>query len=147
MIDYETYVQIRNYFTRDHLRYSQIANKLGLDQRTVAIWANEKKYRTRKSAQRKSKLDPFKNHIVQMLEKHSYTAQQIYQRIKEDGFEGRITIVEDYVRKVRPPKIKAYLNNPRNLSKRKNFVRNNFSWHLRISTQHPPRAVVSGHPA
>ena len=109
MIDYETYVQIRNYFTRDHLRYSQIANKLGLDQRTVAIWANEKKYRARKSAQRKSKLDPFKNQIVQMLEKHSYTAQQIYQRIREDGFEGRITIVEDYVRKVRPPKIKAYL--------------------------------------
>ena len=109
MIDYETYVQIRNYFTRDHLRYSQIANKLGLDQRTVAIWANEKKYRARKSAQRKSKLDPFKNHILQMLEKHSYTAQQIYQRIKEDGFEGRITIVEDYVRKIRPPKIKAYL--------------------------------------
>ena len=42
MIDYEAYAQIRNYFTRDHLRYSQIANKLELDQRTVAIWANEK---------------------------------------------------------------------------------------------------------
>lgn len=109
MIDYETYVQIRNCFTRDHLRYSQIANKLGLDQRTVAIWANEKRYRTRQSAPRKSKLDPFKNHIIQMLEKHPYTAQQIYQRIKEDGFQGRITIVEDYVRKIRPPKIKAYL--------------------------------------
>ena len=78
MIDYESYVQIRNYFTRDHLRYSQIANKLGLDQRTVAIWANEKKYRARKSAQRESKLDPFKNNILQMLEKHSYTAQQFY---------------------------------------------------------------------
>jgi len=44
MIDYETYVKIRHYFTRDHLRYSQIANILGLDQRTAAIWANEKKY-------------------------------------------------------------------------------------------------------
>ena len=109
MIDYEIYVKIRHYFTRDHLRYSQIANILGLDQRTVAIWANEKRYRARKSTLRKSKLDPFKNHIIQMLEKHPYTAQQIYQRIKEDGFKGRITIVEDYVRKIRPPKIKAYL--------------------------------------
>jgi len=109
MIDYETYVRIRNYFTRDYLKYSQIANELGLDQRTVAIWANEKKYRTRKTTPRKSKLDLFKNHIIQMLEKHPYTARQIYQRIKEDGFEGRITIVEDYVRKIRPPKIKAYL--------------------------------------
>jgi len=40
MIDYEIYVKIRHYFTRDYLRYSQIANILGLDQRTVAIWAN-----------------------------------------------------------------------------------------------------------
>ena len=109
MIDYETYVRIRNYFTRDYLKYSHISNELGLDQRTVAIWANEKKYRARKTTPRKSKLDPFKNHIIQMLEKHPYTARQIYQRIKEDGFEGRITIVEDYVRKIRPPKIKAYL--------------------------------------
>lgn len=31
MIDYETYVQIRNYYTRDHLRYSQVAARLGLD--------------------------------------------------------------------------------------------------------------------
>ncbi len=44
-----------------------------------------------------------------MLEKNAYTARQIYQRITEDGFKGRITIVEDYVRKIRPPKIKAYL--------------------------------------
>ena len=109
MIDYETYVQIRNYFTRDYLKYSQIANKLGLDQRTVAIWANEQRYRSRKTTMRKSKLDSFKNHIIQMLEKHPYTARQIYQRITEDGFKGGITIVEDYVRKIRPPKIKAYL--------------------------------------
>jgi len=92
-----------------YLKYSQIVNELGLDQRTVAIWANEKRYRARKSTPRKSKLDPFKDHIIGMLEKHAFTARQIYQRIKEDGFEGKITIVEDYVRKIRPPEIKAYL--------------------------------------
>jgi transposase len=109
VIDYDTYVQIRNYFTRDYLKYSQIANKLGLDQRTVAIWANEQRYRPRKTVMRKSKLDPFKNQVIQMLEKHPYTARQIYQRVTEDGFKGGITIVENYVRKIRPPKIKAYL--------------------------------------
>jgi len=109
MIDYETYVQIRNYFTRDYLKYRQITNKLGLDQRTVAIWANEQRYRSRKTTMRKSKLDSFKNHIIQMLEKHPYTARQIYQRITEDGFKVGITIVEDYVRRIRPPKTKAYL--------------------------------------
>jgi transposase len=75
----------------------------------VARWANEKQYQPRKSAPRKSKLDPFKNDIVRMLEKHPYTAAQIYQQISRDGFDGGLTIVEDYVRKVRPPKTKAYL--------------------------------------
>jgi len=109
MIDYETYLQIRNYYTRDHLRYSQIADKLGMDQRTVAIWANEKKYRPRKTAFKTSKLDPFKDQIIRLLETHPYSARQIFQRIGEDGFEGGITIVEDYVRKIRPPKVKAFL--------------------------------------
>ena len=109
MIDYETYIKIRNYYTRDHLRYSQIATRVGLDQRTVAIWANEKKYRPRKTALKKSKLDPFKDQIIRLLETHPYSARQIFQRIREDGFEGGITIVEDYVRKIRPPKTKPFL--------------------------------------
>jgi transposase len=109
MIDYETYIQIRNYFERDGLNYGQIANVLALDQRTVARWANEKRYQPRKSTPRRSKLDPFKNDILRMLEKHPYTATQIVQRIRELGFDGGKTIVEDYVRRVRPPKTKAYL--------------------------------------
>jgi transposase len=109
MIDYETYVRIRNYFTRDGLNYSQIADELNLDHRTVARWANEKRYLPRRSAKRPSKLDPFKNDIVRMLEKHPYSARQIYQRIQQNGFDGGITIVTDYVRKIRPPKTKPYL--------------------------------------
>jgi len=44
-----------------------------------------------------------------MLKKYPYTARQVYQRIKEDGFDGRITTVEDYIKKIHPPRIKAYL--------------------------------------
>lgn len=109
MIDYETYVQIRNYFTRDGLNISQISNELGLDQRTVARWANEKRYLPRRTANRTSKLDPFKNGIIQMLEKHPFTGRQIFQRVRENGFDGGITIVTDYVRKIRPPKTKPFL--------------------------------------
>jgi len=109
MIDYETYVQIRNYFEMDGLNYGQISDALALDQRTVARWVNEKRYQPKKLTQRKSKLDPFKNDILRMLEKHPYTATQIVQRIRENGFTGGKTIVEDYVRRVRPPKTKAYL--------------------------------------
>jgi transposase len=109
MIDYETYVQIRNYFERDGLNYGQIAAALDLDQRTVARWANEKRYQSRKSPARKSKLDPFKNDILRMIEKHPYSTAQIVQRIREMGFTGGKTIVADYVQRVRPPKTKAYL--------------------------------------
>jgi transposase len=109
MIDYETYVQIRNYFERDGLNYGQIAAALDLDQRTVARWANEKRYQSRKSPGRKSKLDPFKNDILRMIEKHPYSTAQIVQRIREMGFTGGKTIVADYVQRVRPPKTKAYL--------------------------------------
>ena len=35
--------------------------------------------------------------------------EQAEQRIKEEGYSGGITIVEDYVRKVRPPKTKPFL--------------------------------------
>ena len=44
-----------------------------------------------------------------MLETHPYTAAQIFQRLREDDFDGGYTIVKEYVRKVRPPKIKAFL--------------------------------------
>lgn len=109
MIDYETYTRIRQYFTRDGLNYSQIADELGMDHRTVARWANEERYLARRSSKRNSKLDPFKNDIVRMLEKHSYTGRQIFQRVQEMGFDGGHTIVTDYVRKIRPPRVTPYL--------------------------------------
>jgi transposase len=109
MIDYETFVRIRNYLDRDGLKYTQISDSLGIDQRTVAKWANEKRYQPRKSSSRKSKLDPFKDDILRMLEKHPYSGMQIFQRLKENGFDGGKTIVQDYVKKVRPSKTKAFL--------------------------------------
>ena len=38
-----------------------------------------------------------------------YSAQQIYQRLREDGFAGGYTIVKSYVRKVRPARRQAFL--------------------------------------
>ena len=109
MIDYETYVRIKNYYEQEGLNYSQIAQCLALDHRTVAKWANEKHYQPRKSPQRASKLDPYKNDIVRMLEKHPFSAMQILIRISQNGYDGGYSILKEYVRKVRPKKIKAFL--------------------------------------
>ncbi|MCP4567771.1 MAG: IS21 family transposase, partial [FCB group bacterium] len=72
-------------------------------------WVDEKEYRPRKSSHRPSKLDPFKDVIIRMLETHPYTAVQIFQRIKEDGFDGGYSIIKEYVRKIRPRRAKPFL--------------------------------------
>jgi len=109
MIDYETFVKIKVLKDQHALKCSQIARELNLDYRTVEKWLDQKQYQPRTSPQRASKLDPFKGQIVRMLESYPYTATQIFQRLREEHFDGGYTIVKEYVRKVRPPKIKAFL--------------------------------------
>ncbi len=109
MIDYETFCKLREYHTQHGLNRAQIAQALGLDERTVAKWLKEPRYRPRRSSPRPSKLDSFKPQIRQWLETHPYSAQQIFQRLQEAGFDGGITLVKNYVRTVRPRRAPAYL--------------------------------------
>ena len=109
MIDYETFCKIRDYHEQQGLTVEQIARALGLDGRTVAKWIAEPRYRPRHAPPRASKLDAFKAQIRQWLETHPFSAQQIFQRLQEVGFDGGITIVKDYVRTVRPRRAPAFL--------------------------------------
>ena len=63
----------------------------------------------RRSRPRGSILDPFKPRITRLLETHPYSAQQIFQRLREEGYGGGMTILRDYVRRIRPPKRPVYL--------------------------------------
>ena len=58
---------------------------------------------------RASKLDPFKGEIIRLLAQHAYSAQQIFQRLKEQGYQGRYTILKAFVRQVRPKPRPAFL--------------------------------------
>ena len=109
MIDYETFCKIREYREQRGLKVAQIARALDLDRRTVAKWIDEPRFRPRQSTARASKLDPFKSQIRQWLENHPYSAQQVFQRLREDGFDGGYSIVKDYVRIVRPRRAPAFL--------------------------------------
>ena len=108
MIDYETYCRIKQY-QQEGLKAGQIAQNLDLDPRTVESWLDEPQYRQRKRGETRSKLDPYKEDIVSLLEKHPYTATQIYQRLQDDGYEGSYSLVKLYVRKVRPKRNPAFL--------------------------------------
>lgn len=109
MIDYETFMKIKTYHEQHGLQCGQIARELGLDYRTVQKWLNQKHYQPRKPAARANKLDPFKADIVRMLETHPYTAVQIFQRLRENDFDGSYTIVKDYVRKIMPRRTQPFL--------------------------------------
>jgi len=109
MIDYETYCKIKDCHERQHLTVAQTARALGLHAQTVAKWVRCPQYRARRAVPRRSRLDPFKARVVRLLEAHPYSAQQIYQRLRDEGFEGGFTIVKDYVRQVRPVRRDAFL--------------------------------------
>lgn len=109
MIDYELFCRMKSLKEQHGLRPAQIARELSLDARTVAKWIRRERYCPRKTRPGQSKLDPFKPAILRMLETHSYTAAQVFARVRDQGFTGGHTIVCDYVRKVRPPKTPAFL--------------------------------------
>lgn len=109
MIDYEVFCKIKMLHRQDGLTAGQIADKLALDARTVGKWLDQGKYIPRKSVLKTSKLDPFKDDIIRMIEHHPYTATQIYQRVEELGYKGSYSTVKKYVRKVRPKRSSAFL--------------------------------------
>lgn len=109
MVDYETWCRIRDHALRQGLKTPQTARALGLDARTVRYWSQVEHYRARASVQRSSKLDPFKGLITRWLDTHPYTAQQVYQRLREAGYAGGVSIVKDYVHAIRPQPRPAFL--------------------------------------
>jgi transposase len=109
MISYETWCRIRDYRDRQHMTVAQIAKALHLAHRTVATWAQILHYEARKKAARSSLLDPFKGQVTRLLDTHPFSAQQVFQRLREDGYSGGYTIVKDYVRLIRPKRREAFL--------------------------------------
>ena len=63
----------------------------------------------RQVAKRPSKLDAFKGQIVAQLERHPYSAQQLLQQLKTQGYTGGYSILKEFVRLVRPVRKPAFL--------------------------------------
>lgn len=109
MIDFETFQKIKIYHGQQGLTPTQIARQLTLDPRTVDYWLQQTNFTPRKSTPKRSKLDPFKPTIIRMLETHPYTAVQVLQRIKEDGYQGGRSILQEFIQKIRPKRAPAFL--------------------------------------
>ena len=109
MIDYETFCKIRDCRERQHLTVAQTARALHLHPRTVTKWSARSHFEPRRRVSRGSLLDPFKPRITRLLDTYPYSAVQIFQRLCEEGYGGGMTILRDYVRRIRPPKRPVYL--------------------------------------
>ena len=107
MIDYATWCAIRDGVAK-HLSAAQLAQSLSLDIKTVRHWI-DRPYTPRAKVARTSKLDPFKGQIVGWLDAHPLSAQQVFQRLQDNGFSGGISIVKDYVATIRPRTREAFL--------------------------------------
>ena len=112
MIDYQTFCQIRQLRDEAHLTITQIAHQLGLHWQTASKWEKRPRYERRKSTaarRRVSKLEAFKPAIQRLLTTHAYSVTQLLARLREQGYDGRYTILRNYVRQVRPPRAAAFL--------------------------------------
>jgi transposase len=89
VIDYETFARIHDCRDRQGLTIIQIARTLGLNRKTVVKWLARRRYAPQQRHPRNSILDPFKGRITRLLDTHPYSAQQIFQRLREEGYRGR----------------------------------------------------------
>ena len=109
MIDYPTFCRLRQLYDEKGLKVSQIAAELQLDPKTVEKWIDQPTYHCRQGTKRPSKLDSFKGQISALLERHPYTAQQILQQLRQQGYAGGYGILKEFVRQVRPVHKPAFL--------------------------------------
>ncbi|MBC8441689.1 MAG: IS21 family transposase [Deltaproteobacteria bacterium] len=94
----------------DGLSNTKIAEKLGLNRATVSKYLKNPQI-TRKTVRTKSKVDPFKDEIAHLLDINpSVSSVVIRQRLQNKGYDGGISILKEYLKKIRPTITKrAYL--------------------------------------
>jgi len=79
----------------------EIAGILGVCERTVRNYLKQMP-QARKGPKRPSKLDPFKQVILDQLEENpSYNGELIFERIARMGYTGHKTVMKDFVAKTR----------------------------------------------
>lgn len=74
-----------------------IANELGVHPKTVSRALKRGEAPSRKRKRRGSKLDPYKEKIDQLLSEGVWNAVVILREIEADGYDGKSTILRDYI--------------------------------------------------
>ncbi len=99
MIDKEEYTVIHTLYKRGYSIRS-IAKSLGLNRRTVSKRLKESELQPYKKISYKSKLDPYKNHILKRVQQASpdkIPSTVIFEEIKQYGYDGKIRIIQSFM--------------------------------------------------
>lgn len=108
MIDTQTVFEI-HHLKQQGMSERKIAKTLHLTRKTVRRYLDNPMQK-RPVIRRKSRLDPFKNEMKQLLEQDPrVSAEVIKQRIEVMGYAGGITIIRDYLQKIRPTNKQAFI--------------------------------------
>jgi len=110
MIDYHTFHQIKDLYSHHKLSVSQIARQLNLSIPTVHKHLHKERYEGRTKTKRKRLIDAYLSVIQGLLNRYpDYSATQIFNLIKDQGYTGGYSSVKELVRTMRPAKKPAYL--------------------------------------
>jgi transposase len=109
MMDNAAFQKMKHWLVVERWTMAQVARELGLNVKTVSLWAEREAFERRRASKRPSKLDPFKGDVARWLEQHSFSVPQLLHRLREQGYSGGTSILGDYVRTVRPRRKAAFL--------------------------------------
>ena len=103
MVGVQQWAEIRRMHEVEQLSQREICRRTGLHRKTIRRALNSPEPPSYSRPAQGSKLDPFKDEVNRLLKGDPrIPSQRIRELITELGFEGAKTIVDDYVREVRP---------------------------------------------
>lgn len=110
MISQYQFYEIKMMTDKLKMSAEQISKCMDVSPTTVREWRHREKWEPRKKPKRSCKIDPYKLIIDKALQGFpDYSAQQLFQMILAEGYEGGKTQVKKYVRSVRPKHREAFL--------------------------------------
>ena len=78
-----------------------IAKELDVSRNTVSRMLKKTRINEKKKRHRGSKLDPYRDRIRTLIEKHNLSAVRILEEIRKMGYDGGYTILKDYCHDLR----------------------------------------------
>lgn len=84
----------------------RVAERFGVSRQTVYNHLKREGGYQKERQVRTSKLDPYREYIVQRLSKFDLPATTLLREVREQGYEGQITILRDFVRATKGERVK-----------------------------------------